>query len=85
MTAVTEELYIHATMKTGSDCVNVTCCSRLFQMGAVTTEQAQSPTVDRVDSYTISDSDEAECRRCQALKSASWRSASARYDSAATC
>jgi len=49
------------------------------------TGKAQSPIVDSRARRTISDGDEAEHRRRQASKSASWLSLSAKYDGAAPC
>ena len=68
--------------KTGSDCANVACCSRLLQTWAAATRKARSPTVDNRVRRMTSDDDEAERSRRRASKFAGSRSSSARYDGA---
>ena len=72
--------------KTGSDCADMTCCDRLFQIQAATTRKAQSPTVDHHVRWMTSNDDKVECSRYHAAKSADSRCSSVRYDGAAdTC
>jgi len=71
--------------KTGSDCVDVTHCGRLFQIQSKATGKAQTPTVDNHVRQMTSDDNKVVCSQCRASKSTGSRSSSAWYDGAAPC
>jgi len=71
--------------KTGSDCANVTCCGKLFQIWATGTGKARSPTVDNRIRRMTSDDDEAERSQRRSSKLTGSRSSSAKYDGAFPC
>jgi len=58
--------------KTGSDCADVTWCSRPFQTREAATGKARSPYVDSRVRGTTRHGDEGERRRCRASTSAVW-------------
>jgi len=83
--ATLEEVSLQTTAECGQRRYGCTCCGRPFQTWAAATRKALSPMIDRRVRRTTSDDDDAERKRRRALKSADWRSSSAKYDGATLC